>query len=36
MSQVQLFPPDWNMADIHERLRQLRTARQPTHIVTRT
>jgi transcriptional regulator with XRE-family HTH domain len=30
MSQVQLFPPDWNMADIHERLRQLRTARKLT------
>ena len=30
MSQVQLFPPDWNMADIHERLRELRTARKLT------
>ena len=30
MSQVQLFPPGWNMADIHERLRELRTARKLT------
>jgi transcriptional regulator with XRE-family HTH domain len=30
MSQVQRFPPDWNMTDFHQRLRQLRTARKLT------
>jgi len=30
MSQVHLFPPDWNMTDFPQRLRQLRTARKIT------
>jgi transcriptional regulator with XRE-family HTH domain len=30
MSQVQLFPLDWNMTDFHQRLRHLRTARKLT------
>ncbi|MGJ5817719.1 helix-turn-helix domain-containing protein [Paludibaculum fermentans] len=30
MNQVQRFPPDRNMADFHQRLRQLRTARKIT------
>ncbi len=30
MSLVQHFPPDWNMTDFHERLRQLRKARKIT------
>ena len=30
MSPVQLFPPDWNMTDFPQRLRQLRTARKIT------
>jgi transcriptional regulator with XRE-family HTH domain len=30
MSQVQRFPPDWDMTDFHQRLRQLRTARKLT------
>ena len=30
MSQVHRFPPDWNMTDFHQRLRQLRMARKLT------
>ncbi len=30
MSQVQRFPPGWNMTDFHQRLRRLRTARKIT------
>lgn len=30
MSQIQRFPPDWNMTDFHQRLRRLRTARKIT------
>ena len=30
MNQIQHFPPDWNMTDFHQRLRQLRTARKVT------
>lgn len=30
MSQVDPFPFDWNMTDFHQRLRQLRKARQLT------
>ena len=30
MSQVHLFPLDWNMTDFHQRLRQLRMARKLT------
>ena len=30
MSQVQRFPPDWNMTDFPQRLRQLRKARRLT------
>jgi transcriptional regulator with XRE-family HTH domain len=30
MSRVQLFPTDWNMTDLHQRLRELRTARKLT------
>lgn len=30
MSRVELFPLDWNMTDFHQRLRQLRKARELT------
>ena len=30
MNQVRFLPPDWNMTDFHQRLRQLRTARKLT------
>ncbi|MBV9268882.1 MAG: helix-turn-helix transcriptional regulator [Acidobacteriaceae bacterium] len=30
MSQVHLFPRDWNITDFHQRLRQLRTKRKLT------
>lgn len=30
MNRIQHFPPDWNMTDFHQRLRQLRMARKVT------